>query len=39
LVDPVTDGIILLRLPYRKWDAELWTGSSWLRTETGGGHL
>jgi hypothetical protein len=22
-----------------KWDVEVWTGSSWLRIRTGGGHL
>jgi hypothetical protein len=24
---------------FRKWDVEVWTGLSWLRIETGGGHL
>jgi hypothetical protein len=24
---------------FRKWDVVAWTGSSWLRIETGGGHL
>jgi len=24
---------------FREWDVELWTGSSWLRIGTGGGHL
>jgi len=23
----------------RKWDVGVWTGSSWLRIGTGGGHL
>jgi hypothetical protein len=23
----------------RKWDVGVWTGLSWLRIETGGGHL
>ena len=23
----------------RKWDVRVWTGSSWLRIGTGGGHL
>jgi hypothetical protein len=27
------------RLIFRKWDVGLWTGLSWLRIETGGGHL
>jgi len=24
---------------FRKWDVGIWTGSSWLRVGTGGGHL
>jgi hypothetical protein len=28
-----------LRWIFRKWDLGVWTGSSWLRIETGGGHL
>jgi len=24
---------------FRKWDMGVWTGSSWLRIGTGGGHL
>jgi hypothetical protein len=24
---------------FKKWDGEKWTGSSWLRTGTGGKHL
>ena len=24
---------------FRKWDVGVWTGSSWLWIETGGGHL
>jgi hypothetical protein len=31
-------GIILRRI-FRKWDVVVWTGSSWIRTGTGGGHL
>jgi len=31
-------GIILRRIS-RKWNVELWTGSIWLRIETGVGHL
>jgi len=38
LGDPGVDGRIL-RLIFRKWDAGLWTGSSWLRIGTVGGHL
>jgi hypothetical protein len=33
------DGRIILRWIFRKWDVELWTGSSWLRIGTGDGHL
>ena len=29
----------ILRWIFRKWDVEAWTGSSWLRIGTGGGHL
>ena len=39
LEDTVVDGIIILRWIIRKWDVGLWTGSSWLRIGTGGGHL
>jgi hypothetical protein len=33
------DGRIILRRIFRKWDVGVWTGLSWLRIETGGGHL
>ena len=33
------DGSIILRWIFRKWDVGMWTGSSWLRIGTGGGHL
>ena len=36
LGDPGVDGRIILRW---KWDVRAWTGSSWLRIGTGGGHL
>ena len=36
---PGVDGRIILRWMYRKWDVGLWTGSIWLRIETGSGHL
>jgi len=32
-------GRITLRLIFRKWDVGVWTGSSWLRIRTNGGHL
>jgi len=37
--DPVADGVIILRWILRKWDVGVWTGLSWLRIGTGGGHL
>jgi len=39
LGDPGVEGMIILRWIFRKWDVELWTGSSWLRVGTGGGLL
>ena len=33
------DGRIILRWIFRKWVVGLWTGSSWLRIGTGGGHM
>jgi hypothetical protein len=39
LVDPGLDGRILLRQIFRKWYMGVWTGLSWLKIETGGGHL
>jgi hypothetical protein len=39
LEDPDVDGRIILRLIFRKWKAGVWTGSIWLRIETGGGHF
>jgi hypothetical protein len=39
LGDPGVDGRIILRWISRKWDVWVWTGSSWLRIGTGGGHL
>jgi len=38
LDDPGIDGRILLRWIFKKWDVGVWTGSSWLRIGTGGGH-
>jgi len=39
LEDPGTDGRIILRWIFRKWDVEEWTVSSWLRIGRGGEHL
>jgi len=39
LGDPGVDGRIILSWIFRKWDVVVWTGSSWLRIGTGGGHL
>ena len=39
LGDPGIDGMVILRWIYRKRDVGLWTGSSWLRIETGDGYL
>jgi hypothetical protein len=33
------NGRIILRWIFRKWDVGVWTGLSWLRIKTGGGHL
>jgi hypothetical protein len=33
------DGRIILRWMFRKWEVVVWTGWSWLRIGTGGGHL
>ena len=39
LGDPDIDGRIILRGIFRMWYVWVWTGSSWLRIGTGGGHL
>jgi len=39
LVNPGVDGRIILRWKFRKGYVRIWTGSSWLRIGTGGGHL
>jgi hypothetical protein len=39
LEDPGVDERIKLKWIFRKCDVEAWTGSSWLRIGTGGGHL
>jgi len=33
------DGRKILSWIFKKWDIGVWTGSSWLRIRTGGGHL
>jgi hypothetical protein len=38
-VDLGLDGRIILIRIFRKWVVGIWTGSSWLSIETGGGHL
>ena len=37
--DPDLDGRIILGWILRMCDVGVWTGSSWLRIGTGGGHL
>ena len=37
--DPGEDGRIIVRWIFRTWDMGVWTGSSWFRIGTGGGHL
>jgi len=39
LGDPDTDGRIILRRIFRKWEGVVRTGWSWLRIGTGGGRL
>jgi len=39
LGDPGLDGRIILRWIFRNWDVGVWTGWSWVKIETGGGHL
>jgi hypothetical protein len=39
LEDPDVDGRVILRWLFRKWDLGVWTGSIWIKIETGGGHL
>ena len=37
--DPGVDGRVILRWVFREWDVGVWTGSSWRRIGTDGGHL
>jgi hypothetical protein len=39
LGDISVDGRIILRMFFRKWNVGVWTGSSWFKIGTGGGHL
>jgi len=39
LEDLGVDGRIILRWIIRTWEVGAWTGSSWLRIRTGGGHV
>jgi len=39
LEDPGLDGRIILRWVFRMRDMGVWTGLTWLRIGTGGGHL
>ena len=39
LEGPGVNGRIILKSFFRDWDVGGWTGSSWLRIGTGGGHL
>jgi hypothetical protein len=39
LRDPGVEGRIILRWIFSNWAVGVWNGSSWLRIETGGGHL
>ena len=39
LEDSGLDERIILRWIFRNWDEGIWTGSSWLRIGTDGGHL
>jgi hypothetical protein len=36
---PGVEGMIILGRVFSKWNLGVWTGSSWLRIGTDGGHL
>jgi hypothetical protein len=37
--DLCVDGRIIIKWTFRKWNVGVWTGLSWPRIKTGGGHL
>jgi hypothetical protein len=39
LEDPGLDWMIILKLIFKQWNGEVWTGLIWLRIGTGGGRL
>jgi len=39
LGEPDVDGRIILRSIFSMWEVGAWTGLTWLRIGTGGGHL
>ena len=39
LEDPGIDGRITLKLIFKKWNGEAWTGLIWLRIGLAGGHF
>ena len=39
LEDPGIDGRKMLRWIFGKWNVGAWTGSSWFKIGTGGGHV
>ena len=39
LEDPRVNEKLILRWILRKWDVGIWTGSSWFKLGSGGGHL